>query len=638
MLCVVVYCLSNFSSNFYEGLSMGQEGFNIGDSRWCDAKIEPLRFHETESSKSARDSSTAESTGELRCSVCAVLVEADRISVLSHYRSDWHKHNLSRTIEGKPILTEEEFEQKISDDEELSEVESESDDEEQLLPAGVHEYFVHSEQVFSIYSCILPNGERPSSSLFAKPLDCAIFLLTGGHFTGGIFKDGQLIVHKSYHRYTVRAKQGGTQSAADARGKKAKSAGATLRRYNEERLKQDVQELIAKWNEEINATPLIFIRCSTYHRQIFIGDSLESSPFLKNDVRLRSIPFETRRPSQEEMQRTWMRLRSVCCHGTVEEFHKKLVERKAQRKKKRRILRRKIAKDESDAKYDSSDNETEPEPQPRPQPQPHILETDQNNVSVVEEAKNNEETNKSESAQDPLTKAEMQSIYAAIRSDSDEQLKMLLDGSGCRRALFEAHIKDARFPPNSLTFLHIASGRAALHILPQLLSMGCDPSVKNAKGSLPYQVSQNRAVRQAFSQFRMDNPNRWDWDRCQIPELVVISEEKLAKETEKRRLQRERKRQREKIRKAEERIERAKQAERDAFLALPDSEKRALAAERRLAASLQTKAVIVSEDGNRCFQCGSVLPSKPFEYSENRFCTMSCVREHRQANPSSLPH
>lgn len=73
-------------------------------------------------------------------------------------------------------------------------------------------------------------------------------------------------------------------------------------------------------------------------------------------------------------------LGSVCCHGTVEEFHKKLVERKAQRKKKRRILRRKIAKDESDAKYDSSDNEIEPEPQP----QPHILETDQNNVSVVE--------------------------------------------------------------------------------------------------------------------------------------------------------------------------------------------------------------------------------------------------------------
>uniref|UniRef100_A0A915AXI8 Ankyrin repeat and zinc finger domain-containing protein 1 n=2 Tax=Parascaris univalens TaxID=6257 RepID=A0A915AXI8_PARUN len=609
---------------------MGQEGVNIGDSRWCDAKIEPLCLYGAESSKGG--SSTPESIGELRCSICAVLVEGDRMSMLSHYRSDWHKHNLSRTIEGKAILTEEEFEQKISDDEELSEVQSESDDEEQLLPAGVHEYFVHSERVFSIYSCILPNGERPSGSLFAKALDCAIFLLTGGHFTGGVFRDGHLIVHKSYHRYTVRAKQGGTQSAADARGKKAKSAGATLRRYNEERLKADIHELLAKWSEEIKATPLIFIRCSTYHRQIFISDSLESSPFLKNDVRLRSIPFETRRPSQEEMQRTWMRLRSVCCHGTVEEFHKKLIERKAQRKKKRRILRRKIAKDESDMKHESSDNETEP------QPQPHILEADENNVPVGEEAKNNEETNKSESAQDTLTKVEMQSIYAAIRSDSEEQLKMLLDGSGCRRALFEAHIKDARFPPNSLTFLHIASGRAALHILPQLLSIGCDPSVKNAKGSLPYQVSQNRAVRQAFSQFRMDNPHRWDWDRCQIPELVVISEEKLAKETEKRRLQRERKRQREKIKKAEERIERARQAERDAFLALPDSEKRALAAERRLAASLQTKAVIVSEDGNRCFQCGSVLPNKPFEYSENRFCTMDCVREHRQANPSSLPH
>ncbi|KHN78173.1 Protein vms-1 [Toxocara canis] len=611
---------------------MPPEGLTIGNERWRNAEIEPLHLQATESSKSAGDCLPADSTSELKCSVCAVLVERDRASVLSHYRSDWHKHNLSRTLQGKPILTEEEFEQKISDEEELSDVQSESDVEEPLLSAGVHEYFVHNQEVFSIYNCILPNGETLSNSFFTKPLNCAIFLVAGGHFTGGIFRNDQLIVHKSYHRYTVRAKQGGRQGAADARGKKAISAGASLRRYNEKMLKTDIQELIAKWSDEIGKTPLIFIRCSTYHRPIFVSDSLDSSPFLKSDVRLRSIPFETRRPSQEEMQRTWLRLKSVCCHGSVEEFRRKMVERNAQRKKKRRLLRRKIAKDEKRALSESSTDEEEH------QKDDGLVDSSENNASLLVAGDKEQECSEVDSREAELTKAEMQSVYAAIRADSDEQLRTLLENSGSRRPLFETYIREARFPPNVLTFLHIAAGRAALRILPELLALGCDPSVKNAKGSLPYQVSQNLATRQTFSQFRMDNPDRWDWDRCQIPELVVMSEEKLAKEIEKRRIQRERKRQREKARKAEERIEKAKQAERDIFLALPDNEKRALAAERRLAASLQVKAVIVADDGNRCFQCGSVLPAKPFEYSDNRFCSLPCVREHRQAHPSTLPH
>ena len=41
----------------------------------------------------------------------------------------------------------------------------------------------------------------------------------GGHFAGAVFrgtKDGvETAVHKTFHAYTVRAKQGGGQSAAD---------------------------------------------------------------------------------------------------------------------------------------------------------------------------------------------------------------------------------------------------------------------------------------------------------------------------------------------------------------------------------------------------------------------------------------
>lgn len=47
-----------------------------------------------------------------------------------------------------------------------------------------------------------------------------------------IFLSDDLVVHKSFHRYVVRAKQGGLQSASDARGTKAKSSGASLRRLD----------------------------------------------------------------------------------------------------------------------------------------------------------------------------------------------------------------------------------------------------------------------------------------------------------------------------------------------------------------------------------------------------------------------
>lgn len=45
------------------------------------------------------------------------------------------------------------------------------------------------------------------------------------------------MAHKTFHRYTVRAKQGSDQMARDGAQQKApKSAGATLRRYNAQQL------------------------------------------------------------------------------------------------------------------------------------------------------------------------------------------------------------------------------------------------------------------------------------------------------------------------------------------------------------------------------------------------------------------
>lgn len=65
-------------------------------------------------------------------------------------------------------------------------------------------------------------------------------MLGGGHFAGAIFEGNTAVLHKTFHCYTVRAGQGGTQSSKDSKSgsSQPKSAGASLRRYNEQALIQ----------------------------------------------------------------------------------------------------------------------------------------------------------------------------------------------------------------------------------------------------------------------------------------------------------------------------------------------------------------------------------------------------------------
>lgn len=69
----------------------------------------------------------------------------------------------------------------------LSSVDTEND-EIMSFTGGAYAYFVSDEMVYSIYRCILLKNEVISQNVFRRPLDCAILLLSAGHFCGGIFK------------------------------------------------------------------------------------------------------------------------------------------------------------------------------------------------------------------------------------------------------------------------------------------------------------------------------------------------------------------------------------------------------------------------------------------------------------------
>merc|ERR1712013_527259 len=97
---------------------------------------------------------------------------------------------------------------------------------------------------------------------------------------------------------------------------------------------------------------------------------------------------------------------------------------------------------------------------------------------------------------------------------------------------------------------------------------------------------------------------------------------------EKKRAQRERKKEKEKIQKEEQAKLKSEEAEKQRFLNLTDCEKRALAAERRL---LGGGGAVQKQ---LCFLCGLDITGKtPFEYGDNKFCSIKCVKMHRTRNP-----
>src|SRR5207237_564942 len=74
------------------------------------------------------------------------------------------------------------------------------------------------------------------------------------HSAGPLNREAIVLAHKTFHRYTTRRKQGGSQSANDNAKGAAHSAGASIRRYNEQALVEDVRELLKDWKALIDTS------------------------------------------------------------------------------------------------------------------------------------------------------------------------------------------------------------------------------------------------------------------------------------------------------------------------------------------------------------------------------------------------
>ncbi|ELU43624.1 cytoplasmic protein [Rhizoctonia solani AG-1 IA] len=220
------------------------------------------------------------------------------------------------------------------------------DDDLPTLPrspiAWFHAPNEYPDTQFGVYTALFPTGTEPGDYTKAlrnlqsdSPEDRLWTMLAtaGGHFAGLVVRvkiprqaessrnkkaapEMEIIKHKTFHRYTsglnwlrfymhnidikstARRKQGGSQSVNDNAKGPAKSAGAQLRRYGEQALREDIQGILAEWSEDVRKSELIFFRASVSNRKMFWDWE-------------NAFPFPTRRPTQAELMRCLVELTRV---------------------------------------------------------------------------------------------------------------------------------------------------------------------------------------------------------------------------------------------------------------------------------------------------------------------------------------
>ncbi|CAE6402134.1 unnamed protein product [Rhizoctonia solani] len=303
------------------------------------------------------------------CTVCLGANLSDVKEQRAHFRSDWHRYNVKIRLQDashQPV-SEEQFTKLVEDlAESLSGSESSTnssssedavstllhkkqkrgidhnqldDDDMPNLPRSPIAWFQapndYPDTQFGVYTALFPIGTEPTNyvgalqDLQAESSEDRLWTMlatAGGHFAGLVVRvkiprqggstkskkaapQMEIIQHKTFHRYTTRRKQGGSQSVNDNAKGPAKSAGAQLRRYGEQALREDIQSLLTEWSEDVRNSERIFFRASVSNRKMFWD--WENSPIKKGDDRLRTFPFPTRRPTQAELMRCLVELTRV---------------------------------------------------------------------------------------------------------------------------------------------------------------------------------------------------------------------------------------------------------------------------------------------------------------------------------------
>ncbi|ORX84070.1 hypothetical protein BCR32DRAFT_291565 [Anaeromyces robustus] len=339
-----IYSLFNLPQEILESLKIYNEQIEIiNTDSLPEITSQQLGSDNDDDFDSTEDSSISENKKKIMCNKCKLTFK-DYQELRNHYHSDLHKKNVLKALNNEEI-SDEEFSSKLSledsqySDSEGSSLELNEDDKTKTkADKGQSAYltkdqpFVALEMDFSkvllIYKSVLyfqqTRGEISISekeikarihalqknNWGGKPFYWTIILLSSGHFAGGVVdcSTGKMVVKKTFHRYTTRRKQGGSQASNDNAKGKAKSAGANLRRYNEQMIEQEVKEVMTEWKDYVKTSDLVFIHTSNTNRKIIINST---DSLTMDDPRIRNIPFTTGRPTLNELSTIFNKLSST---------------------------------------------------------------------------------------------------------------------------------------------------------------------------------------------------------------------------------------------------------------------------------------------------------------------------------------
>ncbi|KAG2129057.1 uncharacterized protein EDB93DRAFT_1243473 [Suillus bovinus] len=276
------------------------------------------------------------------CNICLGAIFADVTEQRSHFRSDWHRYNVKIRPEGPAFAQlvdglEDSLSGSASSDESSDNSDavkvlvkkikrrsrSPSHSEERQIPLtaltwfhsppstqfGAEDHSRTCERWTKVGLCLW----SPEVTLQAQIVEVSRPVEDSGSYY--FCKKTKKKPPNPSRR--PRRKQGGSQSVNDNSKGAAISAGAMLRRYGEQALRDDIRNLLLDWADDIQGCERIWLRASVSNRRIFLD--YENCVINKGDDRLRTFPFPTRRPTQSELVRCLLELTQVKTSHLTEE-------------------------------------------------------------------------------------------------------------------------------------------------------------------------------------------------------------------------------------------------------------------------------------------------------------------------------
>ncbi|KAK6315514.1 hypothetical protein J4Q44_G00150430 [Coregonus suidteri] len=625
------------------------------------------------------------------CSACQCPFDT-REEQMEHYKLDWHRFNLRQRLVGRTPATVEEFERKtgVGDMSSISGSDSEQEEPDGDWAVGNAEagplqkddsvleeesfgrlsnrvVFQNSQgQYLAVYRCILQSKSAIKEDLVASLQSQSsikedlvaslqslnnktmwvILMAGGGHFAGAVFQGRDVLQHKTFHRYTVRAKRGTSQGLRDAKSSShaPKSAGAALRRYNEAALVKEIQDLLESWSDHLTEASAIFLRAPSYNKSMFLWG--KAAPLAKKDPRIRTLPFPTRRATFREVKRVHDVLSTLNVYGKDTEVSDILSPSNKVWKKARTPVAQPEPHQETTAplveEEGSSGEELELETvevtlgtldlreheiypaRRRKRKEGRRTEDRGSGLSNREAAAASEDTNQERGGErnrgggKPRGKKTAQheeeepdeswdyglrdALYTACKTGDLDTLISLLpvrrgeqgggkeEDQGDQDALSPLALLNQPIDSSGFTLLHVASAAGQKGVAQMLMDAGSNPACKDKKGQTPYIVAPDKDTRNMFRKYMADHPDKYNYSKAQVPGPLTA-------ELESNR---------------------------------PREESTGC---REEVADHKASTGGDLSNSRRCWQCGESLVGKvPFQYLDFSFCTPRCVQEHRKAN------